>query len=111
MCSIEGNLILTETSKTCLSWCRSCNTFFLTYKNCCSLFVKNELWQFRDVLEELQEADYRFYLMGKWHTIVKNPQVRVGFCITPEDTVLLKKTIEESLTLYEAYQVLYNTTN
>ncbi|MEM8939008.1 MAG: DUF6686 family protein [Bacteroidota bacterium] len=107
MCEISQYINLFEGNNCQITFCKGCKTFSLTYNSCCASFTAAELNQFKCVLEELREQDYHYDFMGKQMAIVKNPMAWIGFCLSKEDVEGLLCYIRESLTLYDAFHIIY----
>ena len=107
MCSIDRYFTLSQTKDCQITYCKGCKSFSLTYKSCCASFTITELDQFRQILGYLKDGDFHYDLMGENRAIVKNPHANIGFCLTIEEVSDLTLSINEALTLFEAFYILY----
>ena len=108
MCSINRYITLNENQDCQITYCKNCKSFSLTYKSCCASFTIAAFDQFRQLLGALKEGDFHYDLMGQNRAIVKNPNSNIGFCLTAEEVGALTLSINEALTLFEAFYILYN---
>lgn len=107
MCQIDEYIVLKETEKLQITYCKKCKSFSLAFKSCCSSFSVSELDQFGEIVGSLQPVDFQYNMMGKMMAIIKNPFVSIGFCLTVEEAHDMNEAIKESLTLFEAFEVIY----
>lgn len=99
---------MVETDQCQITYCKGCRTFTLVYKSSCANFTFDELEGFKHVLEDLGAEDYFFTFCDRQMAIVKSPRESVGFCLAPEDVVYLLDSLKESLTLFDAFQIIYS---
>lgn len=107
MCEIKNHILLSESSNSQITWCKCCRSFSVIYNSCGASFMEQELIQFNQVLKNLRIEDFSYEIKGNLHAIIKNPCSYVGFCLTKNEVGDLISLIDESLTVYEAFQVIY----
>ncbi len=107
MCTTEGYITLSETQDCQITYCKRCKSFSLTYKCCCASFSAAALDHFRQILGYLKKEDFHYDLIGEPKAIVKNPNANIGFCLSIEEVTSLTLSINEALTLFEAFHILY----
>ncbi|MEO1255395.1 MAG: DUF6686 family protein [Bacteroidota bacterium] len=107
MCEICQYLDLVETDECQINYCKACKTFSVVYRSCCASFTPSELEQFHVVLSTLRETDFHYNFCGEHMAIIKNPVACVGFCLSKKDASELADSVAESLTLFDAYHVIY----
>ncbi len=107
MCSIDQYIELSANKDSQIAYCKCCKTFSLSYKSACASFTLIELDQFRKVLEGLEQTDFHYQMHEEHKAIVKNPYACIGFCLAEEEVALLIGQVKEALTLYEAFQIIY----
>ena len=108
MCEVSEYLNLVESESCQITFCKRCKSFTLAYKSCCASFTAREMGQFKEVLQNLQECDFHYQLMGEEMALIKNPSVSIGFCLSRRDVRTLQMDISESLTLFDAFHIIYN---
>ena len=79
----------------------------MMYKTACASFTSKELEQFGSTLEELSLQDFHYDVLGDAKAVVKNPYVCMGFCLSQEEATEMLSSIKESLTLFEAFNIIY----
>lgn len=107
MCETSQSLDLVETTECQITYCKACKTFSVTYNSCCASFTPRELEQFHIVLSSLRARDFHYHVQGEQMVIIKNPVASVGFCLSQADASELSSSVAESLTLFDAYHVIY----
>jgi len=107
MCDTCNYIDLVETNVCQITYCKICKTFSLTYNSCCASFTPKELEQFHIVLRTLRSFDFHYDFKGMKMAIVKNSFASMGFCLSKEDASSLSDCVSESLTLFDAYHVIY----
>jgi len=79
----------------------------MMFNTACASFTTGELEQFASILEGLSLQDFHYDVLGDAKAIVKNPYVCMGFCLSQDEAKTMLSAIEESLTLFEAFNVIY----
>ena len=75
----------------------------MMFKTACASFTAVELEQFSTILEGLSHQDFHYDVMGTAKAIVKNPYVCMGFCLSQQEANAMLTAVNESLTLFEAF--------
>jgi hypothetical protein len=99
--------MLAEHENAQISWCRGCHGYSLVYGNCCLSFTKNELKQFKEVLDGFTPADFTYQFLGEPHVLLKNQFANIGFSLTAQDAQLLEEVIDQALTVQEVFKIVY----
>ena len=107
MCCSNQYILLSESSECQVSYCKRCKSFSMMFKTACASFTAVELEQFSIILEGLSHQDFHYDVMGTAKAIVKNPYVCMGFCLSQQEANVMLTAVNESLTLYEAFNVIY----
>ena len=108
MCQENPYIILVESDIAQITWCKKCKSFSLAYMCGCASFTERELRQFHEALNDLQAFDFAYELMGKAHAIIKNPCSPAGFCLTRHHANQLRSYVAESLEIFQAFKVIYD---
>lgn len=108
MCKMCHYLDLVETDDCQITYCKICKTFSVSYGSCCASFTPRELEQFHIVLSTLRAHDFHYHFRGQQMAIIKNPIASVGFCLSEREASEFAESVAESLTLFDAYHVIYH---
>lgn len=107
MCHIDQHIGLSETENGQISYCKGCRSFSLVYKSCCASFTKKEMSDFVQLLDGLRSEDFQYYVLGVPKAVVKNQFAYIGFCLDVDEVKDLRDSINQALSLFEGFNVIY----
>ncbi len=107
MCTLDKTISLSESKNAQITWCKCCRYFSLAYNSCCSTFTEEQLEEFKSVLYNLEDYDFKFYFIGDWHVILRTSPHSTGFCLKMDDVDQLTTMITKAQNMYEAFSIIY----
>ena len=108
MCQDLNHVVLTETEKAQVSWCKGCKNYSVLYNGCCLSFTEKEIAQFKDILHQLSDEDYHYNFLHDHYALIKHNGCNMGIAINREDTQQLIMIIHEATSIKEVFGIIYN---
>lgn len=107
MCDFEPYVTLHQSKDTEIIFCKCCKSFSMIHRSTCASFNAAELRHFKEILESLRAPAFHYKVQDEAKAVVMKPKVNVGFCLSEPEVVGLIDGINESLTLFEAFEIIY----
>ena len=106
MCEESNSVELSRNDLGCVSMCKGCMRYSVTYTNTSFCFTKIELFKFKESLSNFEESDFCYEIMGQSRAILKSQYTNMGFSVSRYDIEVLNELIREAMVLSEVYEVL-----
>ena len=99
MCGLKEQILLSGENDKQVNWCTCCNRYSLYYNDFFFSFSEEEFGEFFDVLLNLTELDFRFYLKNKEQVMIRNLAANSGIFLS-------KKEVSGILTLINIAEMM-----
>jgi hypothetical protein len=106
MCGKSSSMELAKNEMGCISLCKGCKRYSVTYTNTSFCFNRAELDKFKTALLRFREQDFCYNIMGQSRAILQSQYTNMGFSVSRYDIKMLSEIIQEATVISEVYEVL-----
>jgi len=106
MCGRSCSVELAKNEMGCVSLCKGCKRYSVTYTNTSFCFDKEELLKFKEALLNFREEDFCYNIMGQSRAILQSQYMNMGFLVSRYDIQTLNELLNEALVMSKVHELL-----